>query len=161
MIRGKYEVYSGRPQKTDDIISKSHWWLHSCPQAGGEEENPVQFIDAFVDNLDLEGLGFKHTKLKSTGRPPYNPADLLKLYIYGYLNRIRSSRCLEKECKRNIELMWLLKKLAPDFKTIADFRKDNKEAIKKVCLSADRQGGETQVLSCSPRGTGHIFSVDF
>jgi len=98
-----------------------------------EEENPVQFIDAFVDNLDLEGLGFKHTKLKSTGRPPYNPADLLKLYIYGYLNRIRSSRCLEKECKRNIELMWLLKKLAPDFKTIADFRKDNKQAIKRVC----------------------------
>ena len=108
---------------------------------GREEENPVQFIDAFVDNLDLEGLGFKHAKLKSIGRSPYNPADLLKLYIYGYLNRIRSSRCLEKECKRNIELMWLLKKLAPDFKTIADFRKDNKEAIKKVCLSADRQAG--------------------
>jgi len=106
-----------------------------------EEENPVQFIDAFVDNLDLEELGFKHTKLKSTGRPPYSPTDLLKLYIYGYLNHIRSSRCLEKECKRNIELMWLLKKLAPDFKTIADFRKDNKEAIKKICLSADRQAG--------------------
>ena len=89
-----------------------------CWQAGGEEENPVQFIDAFVDNLDLEGLGFKHAKLKSTGRPSYNPADLLKLYIYGYLNRIRSSRCLEKECKRNIELMWLLKKLAPDLKPL-------------------------------------------
>jgi transposase len=88
-----------------------------------EEDNPVQFIDAFVDSLDLQELGFRHAELEPTGRPPYNPADLLKLYIYGYLNRIRSSRCLEKECKRNVELMWLLKKLAPDFKTIADFRK--------------------------------------
>ena len=98
-----------------------------------EEENPVQFIDVFVDTLDLIELDFSHAELKATGRPPYNPADLLKLYIYGYLNRIRSSRWLEKECKRNIELMWLLKKLSPDFKTIADFRKDNREAIKRVC----------------------------
>ena len=98
-----------------------------------EEDNPVQFIDAFVDNLDLKALGFKYSDTKDTGRPPYNPADMLKLYLYGYLNRIRSSRRLEKESKRNIELMWLLRRLTPDFKTIADFRKDNKEAIKKVC----------------------------
>lgn len=98
-----------------------------------EEDNPVQFIDAFVDNLDLVALSFKYSVTKATGRPPYDPSDMLKLYIYGYLNRIRSSRSLEKESHRNIELMWLLKKLTPDFKTIADFRKDNKDAIKKVC----------------------------
>lgn len=96
------------------------------------EDNPVRFIDAFVDSLDLKELGFKHAELEDTGRPPYNPADLLKLYIYGYLNRIRTSRLLERECNRNVEVMWLLKKLAPDFKTIADFRKDNSEALKKV-----------------------------
>jgi transposase, IS4 family len=98
-----------------------------------EDNNPVRFIDAFVANLNLKDLGFQHAELEETGRPPYDPADMLKLYIYGYLNRIRSSRSLEKECKRNLELMWLLKKLAPDFKTIADFRKDNCDSIKKVC----------------------------
>jgi transposase len=98
-----------------------------------EANNPVRFIDAFVDSLDLKELSFSHAELEPTGRPPYHPADLLKLYIYGYLNRIRSSRCIEKECKRNVEVMWLLKKLSPDFKTIADFRKDNADAIKKVC----------------------------
>jgi len=97
------------------------------------EDNPVQFIDIFVESLDLKELGFNHSELKKTGRPPYNPGDLLKLYIYGYLNRIRSSRRLEKESKRNIELMWLLSKLTPDFKTIANFRKDNKESLKRVC----------------------------
>ena len=97
------------------------------------EDNPIKFIDAFVDSLDLSELGFKHSEPELTGRPPYNPADLLKLYIYGYLNRIRSTRSLEKETKRNLELMWLLSKLAPDFKTIADFRKDNKKAIRAVC----------------------------
>lgn len=97
------------------------------------EENQVQFIDAFAESLDLGELQFRYSQLKSTGRPPYNPADMLKLYIYGYLNRIRSSRRLEKESQRNVELMWLLKKLAPDFKTIADFRKDNLEPIKRVC----------------------------
>ena len=97
------------------------------------EDNPIKFIDAFVDSLDLSELGFKHAEPELTGRPPYNPADLLKLYIYGYLNRIRSTRSLEKETKRNLELMWLLSKLAPDFKTIADFRKDNKKAIRAVC----------------------------
>lgn len=98
-----------------------------------EEDNPVQFIDAFVESLDLEELGFKYSLPEATGRPPYNPADMLKLYLYGYLNRVRSSRSLEKETHRNIELMWLVQKLTPDFKTIADFRKDNKKAIKKVC----------------------------
>ncbi len=98
-----------------------------------EEDNPVRFIDAFVDSLDVEELGFKYSLPEATGRPPYNPADMLKLYLYGYLNRVRSSRSLEKETHRNIELMWLVQKLTPDFKTIADFRKDNKKAIKKVC----------------------------
>jgi transposase len=98
-----------------------------------EEDNPIQFIDAFVDSLDLGELGFKYSLPEATGRPPYNPADMLKLYLYGYLNRVRSSRSLEKESHRNLELMWLLKKLTPDFKTIADFRKDNKKAIKRVC----------------------------
>jgi len=113
------------------------------------EENPVRFIDAFVEGLNLKELGFKHAELNSTGRPPYNPSDLLKLYIYGYLNRVRSSRLLEKECKKNVEVMWLLKRLTPDFKTIADFRKDNRDAIKKVfkefiilCKKLDLFGGE-------------------
>jgi transposase len=97
------------------------------------EGNPVRFIDAFVDSLDLQALGFKHAVPQETGRPPYNPATQLKLFIYGYLNRIRSSRSLEKEANRNVELMWLLAKLAPDFKTIADFRRDNGPAIQQVC----------------------------
>ena len=88
-------------------------------------DNPVRFLDAFVDQLDLDGLGFGHASVADVGRPPYDPGDLLKLYLYGYLNRIRSSRRLERECGRNVELMWLLRRLRPDFKTIADFRKDN------------------------------------
>jgi transposase len=98
-----------------------------------DETNPVRFIDVFVDGLDLLKLGFSHALTYKTGRKPYNPADLLKLYIYGYLNKIRSSRRLEKSTYRNIEVMWLIRKLRPDFKTIADFRKDNKQALKKVC----------------------------
>src|SRR3972149_3766138 len=97
------------------------------------KENPVRFVDAYVDGLDLKGLGFRHALLEETGRPPYHPADLLKLYVYGYLNRIRSSRQLEKEAGRNLETMWLLKRLTPDFKTIADFRRDNRRAIRRVC----------------------------
>jgi len=97
------------------------------------EDNPVRFIDVFVDSLDLAGLGFRYAEPEPTGRPPYNPGDLLKLYIYGYLNRIRSSRGLERESHRNVELMWLIRRLRPDFKTIADFRKDNKVAIRGVC----------------------------
>jgi transposase len=96
------------------------------------DDNPVRFIDAFVESLQIPALGFKDIKRNVNGRPPYNPADLLKLYIYGYMNKIRSSRGLEKECKRNIELMWLIKGLAPDHNTISNFRKDNPKAIKKV-----------------------------
>ncbi len=97
------------------------------------EDNPVRFIDAFVESLDLQALGFKHAVPEETGRPPYNPADLLKLYIYSYLIRIRSSRQLEREANRNVEVMWLLRRLTPDFKTIADFRRDNRKAIRQVC----------------------------
>jgi transposase len=98
-----------------------------------DEDNAVRVIDAFVDELDLFGLGFKRVVPKRTGRPPYHPSVLLKLYIYGYLNRIQSSRRLEREAGRNVEVMWLTCRLAPDYKTIADFRKDNGKAIRKVC----------------------------
>ena len=96
------------------------------------EDNPVRAIDAFVDGLDLRKLGFTSIDPLETGRPGYHPATMLKLYIYGYLNRIPSSRRLERECQRNLELIWLTGKLAPDFKTIADFRKDFGEPIRKV-----------------------------
>src|SRR5260370_41156556 len=98
-------------------------------------ENPVRFIDAFVDGLDLAALGFIGTVPKATGRPGYAPADLLKLYIYGYLNRVRSSRRLEAETHRNIEVIWLLRHLKPDFKTIADFRRDNRNAFRQCSES--------------------------
>jgi transposase len=96
-------------------------------------ENPVRFIDAFVGQLDLSKAGFSNAQLNETGRPPYDPGDLLRLYLYGYLNRVRSSRGLEREAARNLELIWLLCKLRPDFKTVADFRRDNGQAIKMVC----------------------------
>jgi len=99
------------------------------------EDNPVRFVDAFVGSLDLSSLGFQRVITADTGRPPYHPGDLLRIYIYGYLNRVRSSRRLEKETNRNVELMWLLRRLTPDFKTIADFRRDNLKAIQKVCRS--------------------------
>jgi transposase len=95
-------------------------------------DNPVRFIDAFVDGLDLAASGFVGVEPKATGRPGYAPSDLLKLYVYGYLNRIRSSRRLEAETHRNIEVIWLLRHLKPDFKTIADFRRDNRAAFKPV-----------------------------
>jgi len=97
------------------------------------EDNPVRVIDAFVDELDLQGLGFEGTEPAATGRPSYHPGVLLKIYIYGYLNRLQSSRRLERETQRNIELMWLTGRLAPDFKTIADFRRDNGKGIRNVC----------------------------
>jgi transposase len=97
-----------------------------------EVDNPVRFIDAFVDGLDLEDAGFARVEAKATGRPGYAPGDLLKLCIYGYLNRVRSSRRLEREAGRNIEVIWLLRGLKPDFKTIADFRRDNRGAFKSV-----------------------------
>ena len=95
-------------------------------------DNPVRFIEAFVDELDLARAGFARVVPKATGRPGYDPADLLKLYIYGYLNRVRSSRRLEAEAHRNIEVIWLLRGLKPDFKTIADFRRDNRAAFRPV-----------------------------
>ncbi|OUR83361.1 IS1182 family transposase [Colwellia psychrerythraea] len=106
------------PEMLEDFISK---------------ENPVRVIDVFVDGLDLEHLGFKGVQSKPTGRPDCHPAILLKIYIYSYLNRIQSSRCLERETQRNVELMWLTERLSPDFKTIADFRKDNRLGIKNTC----------------------------
>lgn len=108
------------------------------------EDNSVRVIDAFVEILDIKSLGFKYSETKATGRMPYNPKDMLKLYVYGYFNGIRTSRKLEKECGRNIELMWLLNRLAPDFKTIADFRKNNKTALigvfKEFSLFCDEMG---------------------
>lgn len=95
-------------------------------------DNPVRFIDAFVDGLDLQAAGFARAAPAKTGRPGYMPGDLLKLYVYGYLNRVRSSRRLEAECHRNIEVIWLLRTLKPDFKTIADFRADNRKAFRPV-----------------------------
>ena len=95
-------------------------------------ENPVRFIDAFVDGLDLAAAGFVRVAPQVTGRPGYAPKDLLKLYVYGYLNRVRSSRRLEAETHRNIEVIWLLRHLKPDFKTIADFRRDNRKAFRPI-----------------------------
>ena len=89
----------------------------------------MRFVDAFVEQLDLQGIGFWRVEPRETGRPGYHPADLLKLYIYGYLNRVRSSRRLEAETRRNLEVMWLIRGLTPDFKTIADFRKDKSRRI--------------------------------
>src|SRR6202163_38989 len=97
------------------------------------EDNPVRVIDVFVDELDLRTLDFDGMEPEVTGRPAYHPASLLKIYIYGYLNRIQSSRRLERETQRNVELIWLTGRLSPDFKTIADFRKDNGKGIKRVC----------------------------
>jgi transposase len=111
--------------------------------------NPVRFIDAFVGDLDLNEAGFTRVEPNDTGRPAYDPADLLKLYIYGYVNRVRSSRRLEIEARRNLEMIWLLCGLRLDFKTIADFRKDNRNAFKAVfrqfvllCRKLDLFGGE-------------------
>jgi len=105
------------PERLDDYVA---------------EDSSVRVIDVFLDDLDLSGLGFK-TESNDTGRPPYHPSTMLKIYVYGYLNRVQSSRRLEREAQRNIELMWLTERLAPDFKTIADFRKDNGVAIRLVC----------------------------
>src|SRR6195952_368581 len=105
------------PESLDDYVSS---------------ENPVRFIEAFVSGLDLTTAGFIRVQPKRTGRPGYDPADLLKLYVYGYLNRVRSSPRLEAETHRNIEVIWLLRHLKPDFKTIADFRRDNRTAFRPI-----------------------------
>ena len=98
-----------------------------------DSDNPVRVVDVFVDELDLRDLGFERVDPRPTGRPSYHPSVLLKLYIYGYLNRIQSSRRLEREAARNVEVMWLVGRLVPDHKTIADFRKDNGPAVRQVC----------------------------
>src|ERR1700691_4655057 len=97
------------------------------------EDNPVRVVDVFVDELDLRDLGFEGAEPEVTGRPSYHPATLLKIYIYGYLNRIQSSRRLERETQRNLELIWLSRPLTPDFHTIAHIRRDNGAAIRRVC----------------------------
>jgi transposase len=107
--------------------------LPECLDDFIDESDPVRVIDAFVDALDLAVLGFEGVAPAATGRPAYHPATLLKLYIYGYLNRVQSSRRLEREAGRNLEVIWLLGRLLPDHKTIADFRKDNGPGIRKVC----------------------------
>jgi transposase len=104
-----------------------------CVEDWIDEDNPVRVIDVLVDGLDLAELGFGGVDPEATGRPSYHPSILLKLYIYGYLNQVQSSRRLEREAGRNVEAMWLLGRLAPDHKTIADFRKDSGLALRKVC----------------------------
>src|ERR1700682_91176 len=104
-----------------------------CLEDWIDDDNPVRAIDVFVDELELAELGFNGVDPENTGRPSYHPSLLLKLYIYGYLNRVQSSRRLEREAGRNVEVIWLTGRLAPDHKTIADFRKDNGRAIRKVC----------------------------
>lgn len=107
-------------------------FLPECIEDYVGEDNPVRVIDAFVNKMDMDEIGFKRAKPNETGRPSYDPRDLLKLYIYGYFNKIRSSRKLMQECVRNIEIMYLISKLVPDFRTIADFRKENPKALKNV-----------------------------
>src|ERR671913_2167909 len=107
--------------------------LPDCLDDYVTEDNPVWIVDVFVDELDLAALGFAGIVPEVTGRPAYHPATLLKIYIYGYLNRVQSSRRLERETQRNLELMWLTGRLMPDFKTIADFRRDNGRAIRAAC----------------------------
>ncbi len=123
-----------------------------CLEDWVAEDNPIRVIDAFVDELDLGGLGFSGADPEATGRPSYHPSVLLKLYIYGYLNRIQSSRRLEREAGRNVEVMWLMGRLAPDHKTIADFRKDNGRAIRQVCARF--------VDLCRQMGLDHRASSD-
>lgn len=129
------------PESLDDYV---------CP------DNPVRFLDAFVESLALNAMGFTKAQCAQTGRPPYDPAALLKLYLYGYLHRIRSSRQLEAECHRNVEVIWLVRKLAPDFKTIADFRKDNLKPLKAVsrqftllCRKLELFGGQLLAIDGS------------
>lgn len=118
------------------------------------DDHPVRVIEAFVAALDLGELGFERAEAGVMGRPAYDPADLLKLYLYGYLNRIRSSRRLERECRRNVEVMWLLGKLAPDFKTIADFRRRNSQAFVQVCRAFVRFCAKAKLLG------GELVAID-
>src|SRR5260370_576704 len=120
------------------------------------EENPVRVIEVCIDELDLAALGFVGMTPAATGRPAYHPSTLLKIYLYGYLNRVQSSRRLEWETQRNIELMWLTGRLMPDFKTIADFRKDNGPAIRATCRTLLIGTGHSR----SARGRGCRSQID-
>ena len=131
-------------------------------------ENPVRFLDAFVGSLDLHVLGFAKAQVAATGRPPYDPAALLKLYLYGYLHRIRSSRLLEAECQRNVEVIWLLGKLAQDYKTISDFRKDNLKPLRAVnrqftvlCRKLELFGGQLLAIDGSKFGAVNARDANF
>ena len=131
-------------------------------------ENPVRFLDAFVGQLDLGALGFAKAQVAATGRPPYDPGALLKLYLYGYLHRIRSSRLLEAECQRNVEVIWLLGKLTPDFKTIADFRKENLKPLRAVsrqftvlCQKLKLFGGQLLAIDGSKFGAVNARDQNF
>jgi transposase len=131
-------------------------------------DNPVRFLDAFVASLDVRALGFAHAVVRNTGSPPYDPADLLRLYLYGYLHRVRSSRLLEAECHRNVEVLWLLGKLAPDHKTIADFRKDNRRALRGVarqftvlCRKLELFGGQLAGIDGTKLGAVNSKDANF
>src|SRR5215475_13314746 len=133
-----------------------------------DEANPVRFLDVFVNGLDLKTLGFTHATPNQTGRPSYYPGDMLKLYLYGYLNKMRSSRKLEHESQRNLELMWLLHKRTPDFKTIADFRKENAQALKggcreftMLCKTLDLFGRELSAIDGSKFKAVHSKARNF
>jgi transposase len=139
---GRFVIGADRSQMT---------LLPECLDDWIGEDNPVRVIEAFVEALDLLALGFEGAIAKATGRPSYHPAVLLRLYIYGYLNRVQSSRRLEREAGRNVELMWLTGRLAPDHKTIADFRKDNGRALRQVCSQF--------VALCRERGLLNTTSV--
>jgi transposase len=134
-IQGEHRGQSSLlPESLDDYVS---------------DTNPVRVVDVFVDELDLVNLGFEGAIPADTGRSAYHPAILLKIYIYGYLNRIQSSRRLEREAQRNVELMWLTGRLMPDSKTIANFRKDNSKAIRGGCRPSTQLDGQA-----GPRGDG-------
>src|SRR6201995_2136275 len=121
--------------------------LPECLEDWVDESNPVRAVDVFVDALELRDVGFDGVDPAPTGRPAYHPSAMLNLYIYGYLNRVQSSRRLEREAGRNLEVMWLTGRLVPDHKTIADFRKDNGPAIKKVCARFIALGREMGLLA--------------
>jgi transposase len=116
------------------------------------EENQVRVIEAFVDELDLRALWFEGVVPEATGRPAYHPATMLKIYVYGYVNQIASSRRLEREAQRNVEMMWLTGRLAPDFKTIADFRKDNGAAIRATCRAIRGALPKSELVHSGDRG---------
>jgi transposase len=139
------------------VVGQSRYQATLYPETLDEVialDSAVRVIDAFVDSLDLGGLGFSKVEAEATGRPPYDPVDLLKLYIYGYLNQIRSSRRLEREALRNVEVFWLINRLAPVFKTIADFRKDHPEAIAGVCRAFIKFCREQSVFG------GEVLAID-